>query len=73
MENEPQTASESMLNTQLEQQELAPKESLPSCVLPSETVKKFLIDVIDQTNFPGKMSLFVVQVKELLNSATLSG
>lgn len=73
MKNEPQTASELMFNSQLEQHELASKESLPDCVLPSETVKKFLIDVIDQTNFPGKMSLFVVQVKELLNSATLSG
>lgn len=73
MKNEPQTASELMLNSQLEQQELASKESFPDCVLPSETVKRFLLDVIDQTNFPGKMSLFVVQVKELLNSATLNG
>lgn len=71
MKNEPQTASELMLNSQIERNEATSRDLLPDCVLPSETVKKFLLEVIDQTNFPGKMSLFVVQVKELLNSAEI--
>ena len=43
----------------------------PTCVLPNETVQKFLLEVIDQTNFPGKMSEFVSQVKDVLSKATL--
>ena len=71
MKNEPQTASELMLNYQFERHNALSRDSLPDCVLPSETVKKFLLDVIDQTNFPGKMTLFVVQVKELISSAEI--
>lgn len=64
MNNEPQTASELMMQNKMEAEK-------PVCVLPNETVKKFLLDVIDQTSFPGKMSEFVVSVKNLLSSSTI--
>ena len=43
----------------------------PVCALPHEDVQKFLLEVIDQTNFPGKMAEFVAQVKALLASAEI--
>ncbi len=57
------TASERMV----ERQETA------DCVLPDENVQKFLLDVIDQTAFPGKMAIFVAQVQAMLRAAVLKG
>jgi len=48
-------------------------EQTITCLLPNETFKKFLLDVVDQTNFPGKMSEFVSHVKDVLSKATLGG
>ena len=49
------------------------QEQAITCLLPNETIQKFLLDVVDQTNFPGKMSEFVSQVKDVLKQATLGG
>lgn len=57
------TASERMV----ERQEAA------DCMLPDENVQKFLLDVIDQTSFPGKMALFVAQVQATLRAAVVKG
>ena len=46
---EPQTASELMMQNQL------PKE--PLCVLPHKEVQQFLLELVDQSNFPGKLIL----------------
>jgi hypothetical protein len=43
----------------------------PVCTLPHEDVQKFLLEIIDQTNFPGKMAEFVAQVKALLTNAEI--
>ena len=48
----------------------APNQT-PACVLPTTDVQKFLLEVIDQTNFPGKMAEFVAQVKALLTNAEI--
>lgn len=48
-------------------------EPIITCLLPNENVQKFLLEVIDQTNFPGKMSEFVSHVKDVLSKATLGG
>jgi hypothetical protein len=42
------------------------------CVLPHEDVKKFLIDVIEQSNFKGSMVEFVSTVKQILVDAEIS-
>lgn len=42
-----------------------------TCLLPDANIQKFLLDVLDQTNFPGKMSEFVSHVKDVLAKATL--
>lgn len=61
--NEPQTASEIMMQSTL------PKE--PDCVLPHADVQKFLLDVLAHANFPGSMSEFVSSVKALLKDAQI--
>lgn len=40
-----------------------------NCVLPHQDVQKFLLDVIEQSNFPGRLVEFVSGVKELLKTA----
>lgn len=62
--NEPQTASELMMQNQM------PKQ--PLCALPNKTVQTFLLELIDQSNFPGRMVEFVGEVKSLLRDAALS-
>lgn len=42
------------------------------CVLPHEEVQKFLIDLIDQSNFKGSMVEFVSTVKQILTDAEIS-
>jgi len=44
----------------------------PLMVLPSETVRKFLLEAIDQLNFPGKMVEFVVSVKQQIVTAKIA-
>ena len=61
--NEPQTASELMVESQL------PKQV--DCVLPSQTIQKFLLDLISQSNFPGNMSEFVSHVKSTIGTAQI--
>jgi hypothetical protein len=61
--NEPQTASELMMQNQM------PKQ--PLCALPNKTVQTFLLELIDQSNFPGRMAEFVGDVKSLLRDAAL--
>jgi len=60
--NEPQTASELMLQNKIHE---AP------CVLLRRDVQKFLLDVIDQTNFSGKMAEYVSEIKAMLNNAEI--
>jgi hypothetical protein len=63
--NEPQTASELMMQSQM------PKE--PMCVLPHKDVQQFLLDLIEQSNFPGKMIEFVHGVKNIIKDAQIKG
>jgi len=57
------TASELMM----ERQQKPPV----TCILPNEDVRKFLLEVIAQTNFPGAMSEFVSNVKAQLMAADI--
>lgn len=41
------------------------------CTLPHKDVQQFLLEVIAQTNFPGKLSEFVSQVKLVLTNAEI--
>lgn len=61
--NEPKTASELMMQNQISKQ--------PPCVLPNKTVQTFLLELIEQSTFPGKMVEFVTDVKTLLHEASL--
>lgn len=45
----------------------------PSCVLPDAIVQQFLLDVIEQTAFPGKITEQVSAVKHLLRNAQIAG
>ena len=62
---EPQTASELMMQNKL------PKE--PLCVLPHMEVQQFLLELVDQSNFPGKLVEFVASVKSVLKNAHIKG
>lgn len=44
----------------------------PTCVLPSKDIQKFLLELIDQTNFPGKLAEFVAHTKQQIQNATLA-
>jgi intergrase/recombinase len=44
----------------------------PQMVLPSEDVRKFLLEAIDHLNFPGKMVEFVVGVKQQIATAKIA-
>jgi hypothetical protein len=44
----------------------------PLMVLPSEDVRKFLLEAIDHLNFPGKMVEFVVNVKQQIVTAKIA-
>ena len=68
--NEPQTASELMLQNQLTSS--MPKAQ-PGVVLPNAEVQKFLFDVLNQTNFPGSMVEFVADVKRQIAGASIAG
>lgn len=61
--NEPQTSSELMMQSQLKQE--------PKCVLPSREIQSFLLQVINQNDFPGRLSEFVSHVKRTLESADI--
>lgn len=41
------------------------------CVLPHPDVQKFLLDLIEQSTFQGKMVEFVSGIKELLRTAEI--
>jgi hypothetical protein len=45
----------------------------PSCVLPDAIVQQFLLDVIEQTSFPGKLTEHVSAVKHMLRTAQIAG
>lgn len=45
----------------------------PVCVLPDAMVQQFLLEVIEQTSFPGKMTEHVSAVKHLLRTAQIAG
>lgn len=62
--NDPQIASEFLVQNQMSKQ--------PLCVLPNKTVQTFLLELIEQSNFPGRMAEFVGDVKSLLRDAALS-
>jgi len=42
-----------------------------TCLLPHEDVRKFLLELIAQSNFPGAMSEFVSTVKLQLTAADI--
>ena len=46
-------------------------ERQAACSLPDANVQRFLLDVLDQQAFPGKLAAYVVQVLEMLRSADL--
>lgn len=69
MKHEPQTASELMMENQI----AATDECKPSMVLPSDDVRKFLLDAVNQLNFPGQMVEFVVGVKRQIAQASIQG
>jgi len=58
MKNEPQTA--------------VADSRTPLMVLPSEDVRKFLFEAINQLSFPGKMVEFVVSVKQQIATAKIA-
>ena len=62
--NEPQTASELMMESQVATVQ-------PACVLPNTDMQAFLLDVIQQTSFPGKMVEFVAHVKAQISHAKI--
>lgn len=49
------------------------RQETADCVLPDANVQKFLLDVLDQASFPGKMALFVAQVQATLRAAVVKG
>lgn len=49
------------------------ESSEPDCVLPHADVQKFLLELIDQSNFPGKIADFVFGVKNVIKSAKIKG
>jgi len=61
-----QTASDLMVERQMN-----PKLSLPNCVLPHSDVQKFLLELIDQASFQGRMVEFVSGVKDIIKTATI--
>lgn len=69
--NEPQTASEVMMQSQLDNKPGDPTLTRPlaSTVLPSPDVQKFLLELVSQANYPGSMSEFITYVKRELAGA----
>ena len=65
--NEPQTASELMLQNELKS--VSQKQMVIK--LPSTDVQQFLLQVIDQCNFPGNIVEFVSKVKQDIMSADI--
>lgn len=63
-----QTASDLMVERQMNRE-----SSEPDCVLPHADVQKFLLELIDQSNFPGKIADFVFGVKNVIKSAKIKG
>lgn len=61
--NEPQTSSELMMQSQMMQD--------PLCVLPSEDMRRFLLEVIETASLPGRISEFVSGVKQILKTAQI--
>jgi hypothetical protein len=49
------------------------RQETADCVLPDANVQKFLLDVLDQTSFPGKMAVFVAQVQATIRAAVVKG
>lgn len=45
----------------------------PTCVLPDAVVQQFLIDVIEQTSFNGKIAENIAAVKHMLRTAKIAG
>ena len=41
------------------------------CILPNKNTQQFLIDLINQSNFPGSISEFVSKVKQDIMSADI--
>ena len=42
-------------------------------VLPNAQIQQFLVELIDQSNFPGRMADFVVHVRSHIVNAEISG
>ena len=66
--NEPQTASDLMMEHQLKSQ----VQMHSPTVLPSTDMQKFLLELIAQSNFPGSMSEFVSSVKYSIANAKIT-
>lgn len=64
MVNEPQTASELMMQRQNNQNK-------QTCILPSKAAQQFLYELIEQSNFPGKMAEFVSNIKQEIYEAQI--
>lgn len=63
-----QTASDLMVERQIK-----PESFEPDCVLPHADVQKFLLELIEQATFQGRMVEFVSSVKNVIKSAKIKG
>ena len=65
------TASDRMVEAQTGENVRSIRQ--PVCVLPDEMIQQFLIDVIEQTSFTGKIAENVAAVKHMLRTAQIAG
>lgn len=63
-----QTASDLMIDRQINQESFE-----PNCVLPHTDVQKFLLELIEQATFQGRMVEFVSSVKNVIKNAAIKG
>lgn len=63
------TASDRMLEQKMNPSAV---DGIAVCVLPHRDVQRFLIDLIDQTNFKGSMLEFVLFVKQTISAAQIN-
>jgi hypothetical protein len=74
---EPQTASDLMMHNRDQAQRARENQNTfriqdePEMVLPNAEVQRFLLDILQQASFPGRISEFVSHVKQLVQSARL--
>jgi hypothetical protein len=63
-----QTSSDLMVKQQINSE-----STLSDCVLPHTDIQKFLLELIDQASFQGRMVEFVSNVKNVIKFAKIKG